>query len=474
MTPSGAYDAVVVGSGPNGLAAAIRLAQAGLSVIVLEANEQIGGGTRTVELTEPGFLHDVCSAVMPFAEHSAALRSMPLTQFGLKWLYADVEVAHPLDEGDAGIIVHDVQHTADRLGRDSASYASLFGPLSRDADAIFEFAMGPMLRVPKHPFKLARFGLPALSSANRLANRFDEPTARALFAGLAGHAVQPFSSHMSASVGLALGVAAHAYRWAIPKGGAASVTTAMADYFTSLGGVIETACPVRAATDIPSSRLKLLSATPTAFASIFDLAEPKWVYGPGAFKVDWALNGPIPWADASVGQAATVHLGGSFEEIAAAELAVHSGDHPDRPYVLLAQPTNVDPSRAPAGKHIAWGYCHVPNGSDFDMVERIENQIERFAPGFRDLIIAKHIKNPAWYADYNENYVGGDIGAGAFTPMQMFGRPKLSPNPYSTSLEGVFLCGASTAPGGGVHGMAGWNAAHAALRSIGAPTGSVV
>ena len=460
------YDAVVVGSGPNGLAAAIRLAQADLSVLVVEAHAQIGGGTRTVELTEPGFLHDVCSAVMPFAEHSAAFRSMPLREHGLEWLYSDSEVAHPLDGGGARFIYHDIGRTADALGQDAAAYSALFGQLVPDADEIFSYAMGPMLRLPHHPWKLARFGLAALLSANRFASKYDEPGSQALFAGVAAHAVQPFSKTASASVGLAMMVAAHAYRWPVPRGGAASVTTSMASYFTSLGGTIETDRRVRTMSDLPAARLKLLSSTPTALASIFGLAKPRWTYGPGAFKIDWALDGPIPWKNNEVGGASTVHVGGSYEEIASAEQAVHGGSHPEKPYVLVTQPTNVDTSRAPRGKHVAWGYCHVPNGSDVDMVDRIESQIERFAPGFRDRIIAKHLKSPGWYSDYNDNYVGGDIGAGAFTPRQMFGRPKLSPNPYPTQIDGVFLCGASTAPGAGVHGMAGWNAAAAALTSI--------
>lgn len=461
------YDAVVVGSGPNGLAAAIRLAQAELSVLVLEANPQIGGGTRTVELTEPGFLHDVCSAVMPFAEHSAAFRAMPLREHGLEWLYSDSEVAHPLDGGDARFIYHDIAQTAEGLGKDNGAYSSLFGQLVRDADDIFKYAMGPMLHLPQHPLKLARFGLVALKSADRFAARYNDPASQALFAGVAAHAVQPFSRPTSASVGLAMMVAAHAYRWPVPKGGAANVTASMARYLASLGGVIETDRRVRKASDLPAARLKLLSSTPTALASIFDLPEPRWTYGPGAFKVDWALEGPIPWTNTEVGRASTVHVGGSYEEIAAAEAAVHQGRHPEKPYVLVTQPTNIDASRAPSGKHVAWGYCHVPNDSEVDMVDRIESQLERFAPGFRDQIIARHVKPPGWYADYNDNYVGGDIGAGAFTPRQMFGRPRLSPNPYATTIEGVFLCGASTAPGAGVHGMSGWNAAAAALRSIG-------
>lgn len=461
------YDAVVVGSGPNGLAAAIRLAQADLSVLVLEAHSHIGGGTRTVELTEPGFLHDVCSAVMPFAEHSAAFRAMPLREHGLEWLYSDSEVAHPLDGGDARFIYHDIGRTADALGTDAADYSSLFGRLAPDADDIFSYAMGPMLRLPHHPWKLARFGLAALLSADRFASRYDEPGSQALFAGVAAHAVRPFSRTASASVGLAMMVAAHAYRWPLPRGGATSVTTSMASYFASLGGTIETDRRIRTASDFPATRLKLLSSTPTALASIFGLAEPRWSYGPGAFKIDWALDGPIPWKNTEVGGASTVHVGGSYEEIALAEQAVHHGSHPEKPYVLVTQPTNVDATRAPSGKHVAWGYCHVPNGSDVDMVDGIETQIERFAPGFRDRIIAKHIKPPGWYTDYNDNYVGGDIGAGAFTLRQMFGRPKLSPNPYSTQIDGVFLCGASTAPGAGVHGMAGWNAAAAALASLG-------
>ncbi|MBK5268207.1 MAG: NAD(P)/FAD-dependent oxidoreductase [Acidimicrobiia bacterium] len=464
------YDAVVVGSGPNGLAAAIRLAQADLSVLVIESNDEIGGGTRTAELTEPGFLHDVCSAVMPFAEHSAAFRSMPLEEHGLAWLYSEVEVAHPLDGGDAALVFQDIERTSSGLGADAKRYKKQLSRWVQDADDILNFVMGPMIRVPNHPITMAKFGLPALQSVDRFTDQIVDRNTKALIAGVSGHSVRPFSSAASVSVGLALLMSAHAYRWPIPRGGAHSITKAMVSCFESLGGTVETGRHVTHATDLPPARLKLLSSTPIALSSIFDRPTPRWAFGPGVFKIDWALNGPIPWTNPAVGSAATVHVGGTYEEIAAAEQAVHRGLHPAKPYVLIAQPTNIDPSRAPEGKHVAWGYCHVPNGSDVDMVDDIESQIERFAPGFRDLILAKHVKPPSWYASYNDNYVGGDIGAGAFTLRQVFGRPKLSPNPYSTPLDGVFLCGASTAPGGGVHGMAGWNSAAAALKSIGMRT----
>ncbi len=461
------HDAVVVGSGPNGLAAAIRLANNGLSVVVLEASPEIGGGTRTRDLTEPGFAHDVCSAVMPLAEHSTAFASMPLAEHGLRWFYSDIEVAHPLDNGEAAFLRRSVELTAAALGSDSDRYKAVFGPWANNADDIFRFVMGPILRIPDHPIKTARFGLSALLSASRFASRFSETRTRALFGGIAAHSVQPLSGPASAAAGIVLATAAHAYRWAIPEGGSHSVTTAMASYFRSLGGTIVTDHRIRNRKDLPPARLTMLSSTPTALASIFGLPEPAWHYGPGVFKMDWALDGPIPWTNSEVGRAATVHLGGDLEEVAAAEASVHRSSHPDRPFVILAQPTNIDPSRAPSGKHVAWAYCHVPNGSEFDMADRIESQIERFAPGFLDLIIAKDAKGPAWYEAYNENYVGGDIGAGAFGARQLLARPKLSLNPYSTPIDGVFLCGASTAPGAGVHGMCGWWAANAALKSIG-------
>ncbi len=404
---------------------------------------------------------------MPLAEHSVAFASMPLAEHGLRWLYSDIEVAHPLDNGDAAFLHRSVERTAAGLRSDRSRYAAVFGPLTDHVDDIFDYVMGPLLRIPDHPIKTARFGLSALLSADRFANRFSETHTRALFGGIAAHAVQPLSSPASAAAGMVLATAGHAYGWAIPKGGARSVTEAMASYLRSLGGTIVTDHRVRTQEDLPPARLTMLSSTPTALASIFGLPEPDWRYGPGVFKIDWALDEPIPWTNPDVGRAATVHLGGELEEVAAAEADVHRSLHPDRPFVLVAQPTNVDPSRAPDGKHIAWAYCHVPNGSDVDMADRIESQIERFAPGFRDLIIAKHAKPPAWYASYNDNYVGGDIGAGAFNVRQILARPKLSTNPYSTPIEGVFLCGASTAPGAGVHGMCGWWAAKTALKSVG-------
>ena len=466
-----AYDVVVVGSGPNGLAAAIALAQEGRSVLVLEAGETLGGGTRTSELTLPGFRHDVCSALHPLAVGSPFLGTLPLEAHGLEWIHPRYPVAHPLDDGGAAVLERDVGATADALGADGKAYRRLFSPLVRDWDKIAGGALGP-LRMPRNPIAMARFGLRAMRSARSLADAWlRTDRARALFAGIAAHSVTPLEFRGSAAAGLVLQTAGHAVGWPMPKGGAQSIADAMVSYLSSLGG--EVACGVRvdSLADLPESRVVLLDVGARQFLSMAGYRLPRsyrqrlerFQYGPGVFKMDWALDAPIPWTAEECAGAGTVHLGGTLDEIAAAEGAVWRGEHPEKPFVLLAQPSMFDETRAPSGKHVAWAYCHVPNGSDADMTERIEAQIERYAPGFRKRILARSVMSPQDMETYNPNYVGGDIGGGANTLRQLFARPVSAFAPYKTPIEGVFLCSASTPPGAGVHGMCGYWAAQSAL-----------
>ena len=471
---SGGYDAVVVGSGPNGLAAAITVAQTGRSVLVLEAADTPGGGARTAELTLPGFRHDVCSALHPLAVGSPYLSTLPLAEHGLEWIHPRYPVAHPLDDGRAAVLERDVDATAANLGDDAESYRSLMSPLMRDWSRIAAGAMGP-LRPPRNPIAMGRFGMKALRSARGLADsRLRTVQARALFAGIAAHSVTPLEFRGSAAAGLILQVAGHAVGWPMPRGGAESLTDAMVSYLQSLGGEVVTGVRVDSLDELPQASAALLDVgaremgrisgdrLPTGYRRKLDAFR----YGPGVFKIDWALNAPIPWTAAECGEAGTVHLGGTLEEIADAEAAVWRGEHPERPFVLLAQPTMFDNTRAPSGKHVAWAYCHVPNGSDFDMTERIEAQIERFAPSFRERILARSVMSPSDVEAYNANYVGGDIGGGANTLRQLFARPVSAIAPYRTPIKGVYLCSASTPPGAGVHGMCGYWAARDALKRL--------
>lgn len=472
------YDAVVVGSGPNGLSGAIHLARAGLSVLVIEGSDEIGGGTRTKELTLPGYRHDVCSAIMPFARDTKAFRDLPLEKFGLEWVYPPTETAHPLDGGRAAFMYQDIEQTAAQFPTDTRVYTRTVGNLVKNSEQLFDQILGPILRVPRHPITLARFGLPGLMAATRYVDRFDDEESRALFAGMASHAITALDLPGTAAVGLTFLVASHAFRWPLVKGGSANLTKAMAAYFESLGGTIVTGQMVESLSDLPPAQTALLSVTPPAFAKMFEGKLPsgyaekaaRWNFGPGVFKVDWALDGPIPWANPEVANAGTVHVGGTFEEIARAEHTVWNGGHADSPFVLVAQQSLFDHSRAPAGGHVAWGYTHVPNGSMLDGTKAIESQIERFAPGFRDRILSRSVMNSQQFEAYNPNYVGGDIAAGASTLAQTLGRPALTPSPHTTPIPGVFLCGASTSPGGGVHGMGGWHAAQAALKHLKHPT----
>ena len=468
-------DAVVVGAGPNGLAAAIELARAGRSVLVLERAGVVGGGTRTAELTLPGFRHDVCSAIHPLAAGSPFLRSLALHRFGLELLEPPVQAAHPLDDGSAVAVHRSVDQTAAGLGIDAAAYASLIGPLAREWDALAEIVLAPP-RLPRHPALAARFGLNGLQPADVLARRvFGGERARALLAGMAAHSIQPLSAPGTAAFGLVLLALAHATGWPVARGGSAAIASALRACLEALGGELETGHEVRSLRDLPPARAVLFDLTPRQLLSIcgpgdlpssYRRALARFRYGPGAFKLDYALSGPVPWQAAECRAAGTVHLGGTLAEISASEAAVAAGRHPERPYVLVAQPAVIDPSRAPGGGHTLWAYCHVPNGSSADMTAAIEAQIERFAPGFADLVLARAARGPAQLEADNPNYVGGDINAGAATLRQTLARPVVRLNPYATPNRALFVCSASTPPGGGVHGMCGYHAARAALRTV--------
>ena len=471
MSHRHSYDAVVVGSGPNGLAAAIVFAQAGCSVLVLEAQPTIGGAARSAELTIPGFTHDVGSAVHPMAVATPFFRSLPLDQHGLRWIDLPVAMAHPFDDGPSALLRKSIEATGATLGRDAPAYDALVRPITDHWDEICADALAPV-HPPKHPVILARFGLSALRSAKSLAtSRFDDQAARGLFAGLAAHTIMPLTRVATASIGLVLAAVAHRTGWPIPGGGAQSIANALASYLRSLGGEIVTSSPVASLRDVPDAGTILLDVTPRQalaiagdrFSSSYRSSLERYRYGPGACKVDWALSEPVPWRDRACADAGTVHLGGTLDEIVASERAPWNGEHAEKPFVLVAQPSLFDSSRAPPGKHTLWGYCHVPNGSDVDMTERIERQIERFAPGFRDCILHRRVTKASELHLGNANLVGGDIGGGANTLRQLFFRPVIRRNPYATSVKGLYLCSSSTPPGGGVHGMCGMYAARSAL-----------
>jgi phytoene dehydrogenase-like protein len=471
MSHRHSYDAIVVGSGPNGLAAAIVFAQAGCSVLVLEAQPTIGGAARSAELTIPGFTHDVGSAVHPMAVATPFFRSLPLDQHGLRWIDLPVAMAHPFDDGPSALLRKSIEATGATLGRDARAYDALVRPISEHWDEICADALAPV-HLPKHPITLARFGLSALRSAKSLAtSRFDDQAARGLFAGLAAHTIMPLTRVATASIGLVLAAVAHRTGWPIPGGGAQSIANALASYLRSLGGEIVTSSPVASLRDVPDAGTILLDVTPRQalaiagdrFSSSYRSSLERYRYGPGACKVDWALSEPVPWRDRACADAGTVHLGGTLDEIVASERAPWNGEHAEKPFVLVAQPSLFDKMRAPPGKHTLWGYCHVPNGSDVDMTERIERQIERFAPGFRDCILHRRVTKASELHLGNANLVGGDIGGGANTLRQLFFRPVIRRNPYATSVKGLYLCSSSTPPGGGVHGMCGMYAARSAL-----------
>ena len=474
MLRDNGYDAVVVGAGPNGLSAGIAIAQRGHSVLVLEGRNSVGGGVRSDFLTLPGFLHDVCSAVHPLAVSSPFLSRLPLRNHGLDWIHSPAPLAHPLDDGTAVMLERSVATTADGLGSDSESYRRLFVPLVRHWHKLAADLLGP-LRVPRHPLVTARFGLMGLRSAVSVANaRFSGERAKALFAGLAAHSTLPLERPLSAAFGLVLGASGHAVGWPLPRGGAQRIAESMASHFISLGGRIETGVWVNSLESLPSARVILLDITPRQAVTMaarrlpgsFKRRLEGFRYGPAAFKVDWALRGPIPWSAPECTRAGTLHLGGTMGEIASTERDVWRGRHPERPFVLLSQPSLYDPSRAPSGRHTAWAYCHVPNGSNYDMTRAIEAQVERFAPGFRNQILKRSIRPPGELEKYNPNYIGGDINGGVQDFGQLFSRPARMFSPYSIPSTNVFLCSSSTPPGGGVHGMCGYFAAQAALRRL--------
>jgi phytoene dehydrogenase-like protein len=469
------YDAVIVGSGPNGLGAAIVLARAGLSVLVCEAKATLGGGARTEALTLPGYLHDICSAIHPLGVGSPFFRTLPLTQFGLQWIEPPVALAHPLDDGSAAMLVRSLDETVRSFGVDGPAYRRLVSPFVERWAALAEDILGPLPIPPRHPILMSRFGLVALPPARLLATTcFKQARTRGLFAGLAAHSFVPLEYTATASFGLVLAILSHALNWPIPRGGAGEIARAMAAYLESLGGKIETNRPIAALSDLPSARTVLLDVSPRQFLNIVGERLPnayrealgRYRYGPGIFKIDWALSGSVPWTAPECRQAGTVHLGGTLEEIARGERRSWYGQTPDRPLVLFAQQSLFDPTRAPNGKQTGWAYCHVPNGSTVDMTEAIEQQVERFAPGFRDLILARHTINTAQLQVHNPNMIGGDINGGVQDIWQLFTRPMLRANPYTTPIDGVFLCSASTPPGGGVHGMCGYHAAQAALQYL--------
>lgn len=467
------YDAVVVGSGPNGLAAAITLQRKGFSVLVLEAKDTIGGGLRTKELTLPGFKHDVCSAIHPMAVGSPFFSELPLHEFGLKFVHSPLAAAHPFDNGTAAFLSRSLEETADALGKDKKAYLRLIKPLVESWPDIAADAMGP-LRFPKHPFQMAAFGLNAIRSAACISKRFETEEAKGLWAGMSAHAIQPLTNWASAAIGLVLSAVGHIHGWPIPVGGSQSIADALAAYFVSLGGTIQTGVEVTSLKQIPASKAVLFDVTPKQllkitgdeFSGSYKKQLTNYRYGMGVFKVDWALSEPVPFTAAVCRQAGTVHLGNTFSEIATNEQASSDGKHPAKPFVLFAQQSSFDATRAPEGKHVAWAYCHVPNGSTVDMTQAIEQQVERFAPGFRDTILARHTMNTSELQVYNPNYIGGDINGGIIDIRQLYTRPSLSLSPYRTARKGIYICSSSTPPGGGVHGMCGYHAAQTVIKDL--------
>jgi phytoene dehydrogenase-like protein len=467
-------DVVVVGAGPNGLAAAITCAEAGRSVLVIEGAETIGGGTRTDELTLPGFHHDVCSAIHPLAAASPFFASADLARHGLELVHAEVALAHPLDGGRAGVLHRSLEETVRGLGTDGAAWDRWIGWTARRWDALAPAILGPLLRVPRHPLTLARFGLPGALPATLAGRAFATEEAKGLLAGAAAHAFLPLDHPLTTAMGLVLLASGHVAGWPVARGGSQAITTAMAKRLVELGGTIETGRWVRSLADVPESRAVLFDVSPRQLLEICGDALParyrarmaRFRAGPGVCKVDYALSEPVPWTNEDCRRAGGLHVGGTLAEIAAAEADVGAGRHPERPFVLVGQQSLADPTRAPAGQHTLWAYCHVPAGSDVDVADAVATQIERFAPGFRDVVLARHVATSSWFADRNPNMAGGDIAGGSHAGLQLLLRPRPGVHPYRTPDPRLFLCSASTPPGGGVHGMCGLHAARAALGSV--------
>jgi phytoene dehydrogenase-like protein len=466
--------AVVVGSGPNGLACAATLATRGVTVTVLEAAERVGGGARSSELTLPGLVHDDCSATHPMSPGSLALASLGLERHGLEWAAPEVDLAHPFDDGTAATMLRSVDATASGLGAAGGAWKRLFGPPGRKFDALCEDIMGPLPHLPRHPLVLARFGLPSALPATVLARALPSEAARALFGGVAAHSYCDLRWPLSSGLGVALIAAGHRHGWVVARGGSQAIADALAAVIRENGGQIETGRPVRSLAELPSADLVLFDLTPAAVAEIAGERLPERVarayrryrHGPGAFKLDLAVEGGVPWADRDSPRAGTVHLIGSFAELVEAERDVNRGRMPERPFVLVGQQYLADPSRSAGDMHPIWTYAHVPHGYDGDASEAILDQIERFAPGLRERIVARHVRGTAEAAAFNPNYVGGDILTGANTPRQIVARPRLALDPYSTGIPGIFICSAATPPGAGAHGMCGYNAAKSALRHL--------
>lgn len=468
-----AFDAIVVGSGPNGLAAAIVLIQEGLKVLLVEGKDQVGGGMRTKEATLPGFHHDICSAIHPLAVSTPFFNSLPLADFGLSFLYPEVLAAHPLPDGDSVALYPSMEETAMALGDDYDHYKKLISPLvSQWVDLSADF-LGP-LRFPKHPLKLASFGVKAIQPATWLVKSFNNPHTSALFAGMAAHSIQPLSNWATSAIGMVLMASGHVAGWPVAKGGSQSLADALLGYFLANGGEFRSGWMVKDINELPQAKAVLFDVAPRhllsiagqRFSKLYKWQLNRYKYGMGVFKVDFALSGPVPWLSEDARKAGTVHLGGSFEEIRQAEDVIWQGKFSNNPYVLIAQQSLVDPGRAPKGKHTLWAYCHVPSGSRIDITETIIRQVEKSAPGFRDLILASNSMNAEEYEAYNPNYIGGDINAGVQDITQIFTRPALRRSPYRTSSKGVYICSSSTPPGGGVHGMCGYFAGMQVIKDL--------
>ncbi|HEY1025734.1 MAG TPA: NAD(P)/FAD-dependent oxidoreductase [Sphingobacteriaceae bacterium] len=467
------FDAIVIGSGPNGLAAAITMQKQGLSVLLIEGKETIGGGLRSAELTLPGFKHDICSAIHPMAIGSPFFKTLPLTDHGLEYIFPEVAAAHPFDDGTAATLTASLSETARSLGHDKAAYLRLMGPVVRHWPKLVKDLLGPF-HIPSDPLPMAGFGLKALQPASFLARVFRSAKARGLWAGMAAHSIQPLTNMSTSAIAMVLMAAGHTEGWPIPKGGSIAIANALQSYFTSLGGRIETNRMITSLDQLPSCHAVLFDITPRQllkiaghrFSTIYKWQLERYRYGMGVFKIDWALDAPVPFTNDACREAGTLHLGNTLEEIVVSEQQSARGQHAEKPFTLLAQPSIFDLSRAPEGKHTLWAYCHVPNGSAKDMTAAIEQQVERFAPGFRDRILARHTMDARQMESYNPNYIGGDINGGVQDLGQLFTRPALRLSPYKTSKKGLYICSSSTPPGGGVHGMCGYHAARTALKDV--------